>query len=132
MKELYRKVLIVTVSHKNRTVNLYGYYTVASNEARDRLGFYRYEIALFRFSIYDGRERYKVYNFVYNVFKMFAPEYRRRIKEAAVYLSAPGNRMELSFAASELGLETRRHCQTYERDRRKASFTPLKNRPAQV
>ena len=105
VKELEGKIPMFTISHNNRIVNLYGHYAVANDEAEHGLDFFRYDIALFSLTMYDGRERFKAYNFVRNVYDNFAPEHLKRIRDAAAGLPAPASRTGLSFATSEMGLE---------------------------
>ena len=105
VKGLDGKILVFTISHNNRIVNLYGHYAVANDEAEHGLDFFRYDIALFSLTMYDGRERFKAYNFVRNVYDNFAPEHLKRIRDAAAGLPAPASQTGLSFAASEMGLE---------------------------
>ncbi|MCJ1449618.1 MAG: hypothetical protein MMC23_010140 [Stictis urceolatum] len=101
---LYGQVLVFTVSHSHSVVYLYGHYAVPADDSK-RLEFYRYEIALFSLSLDDGRDRYRAYSFVRNIYEKFAPEHRKRIKDAAAQLELPGERTGLSFDAFSLLLE---------------------------
>ena len=103
--ELYGQVLVFSVSHNNKLVNLYGHYAVLSDDSTRELKFHRFDIAMFSLTMYDGADRYKAYNFVRNVYEKFAPEHRKRIKDAVASLPALAERTGLSFAASDLALE---------------------------
>ena len=106
ISELYGQVLVFTISHNQNIACLYGHYAVAAEETPGKeLEFYRYEIAHFSFSLDDGRDRYRTYNFVQNVYEKFAPEHRKRIKDATASLEASGERTGLSFVASSMELD---------------------------
>ncbi|KAK3177092.1 hypothetical protein OEA41_008420 [Lepraria neglecta] len=105
MNELNGQVLAFSVSHNNTLVNLYGHYAVLSDDSTRKPSFYRYDIEMFGLTIRDGADRYKAYNFVYNVYEKFAPEHRKRIKDAVASLPALAERTGLMFAASDLALE---------------------------
>ena len=105
MNELNGQVLAFSVSHNNSLVYLYGHYAVLSDDSTRTPKFYRYDIAIFSFTLYDGADRYKAYNFVRNVYEKFAPEHRKRIKDAVASLPALAERTGLAFAASDLALE---------------------------
>ncbi|KAI9826036.1 MAG: hypothetical protein M1826_006834 [Phylliscum demangeonii] len=105
VNELYGQVLAFTVSHNNKLVNLYGHYAVLSNDTPPTLNFYRYDIAMFSLTMYNGADRYKAYNFVRNVYEKFAPEHRKRIQTAAAFLPTLANRTGLSFGTSDLALD---------------------------
>ncbi|TKA72809.1 hypothetical protein B0A55_09527 [Friedmanniomyces simplex] len=85
---LLGRILVFSVSHNNRLVNLYGHYAVASNSkdgkdgTTEGLEYFRYDIAMFSLTMYDGRDRYKAYNFIRNVYDDFALEHLRRIQDA--------------------------------------------------
>ncbi|MCJ1441315.1 MAG: hypothetical protein MMC23_001801 [Stictis urceolatum] len=102
--ELYGQVLVFTVSHNQNIAHLYGHYAVVAEDSPEKLEFYRYEIALFSLSSNEGKDRYKTYNFVRNVYEEFAPKHRERIKEAIACLKAPDKRTGISFATSSLEL----------------------------
>ena len=102
MKELYGKVLVFTISHNNRIANLYGHYADAGDRSNEEPEFYRFDIDISSLVMYDGRDRYKSYNFVRNLYEKFAPEHLRRIKDAVAHLPDVKKRTGLSFAASEL------------------------------
>ena len=105
VKKLDGQVLVFTVSHNNRIVNLYGHYAVADDKAEHGLIFSRYDIDLFSLTMHDGRDRFKAYNFVRNLYDEFAPQHLKRIQDAVACLPAPASQTGLSFAASEIGLE---------------------------
>ena len=105
VSELFGKVLVFTIAHNHDIVHLYGHYAVVADDPSEKLEFYRYQIALFSLSLDEGRDRYRTYNFVQNVYEKFAPEHRERIKHAAAYLEAPYQRIGLSFPASSMALE---------------------------
>ena len=67
---------------------LHAHYAVLADDLLDILQFYRYEIALFSLSLDNGRDRYRTYNFVCNIYEKFAPEHRQRIKNATALLEA--------------------------------------------
>lgn len=102
VNELYGKVLAFSVSHNERQVNLYGHYVVPSDDPAVGLGFYRYEIDMFGFTLHEGAERLKSYNFILNVYEKFAPEHRNRIKNAIAFLPTPAKRTGTSFAESDM------------------------------
>nr|OQO22672.1 hypothetical protein B0A51_16500 [Rachicladosporium sp. CCFEE 5018] len=112
-KDLLGRVLVFTVSHNNRMVNLYGHYAVAGmnssdddgDETVDSYQYFRYDIAMFSLSMYDGRERFRAYNFVRNLYDRFAPQHLERIREAVGSVQRPVPRTGLSFAASDIGLD---------------------------
>ncbi|KAL8858753.1 MAG: hypothetical protein Q9178_004670 [Gyalolechia marmorata] len=106
ISELYGQVLVFTISHNQNVAWLYGHYAVAAKETPGKeFEFYRYPIALFSFSLDDGRDRYRTYNFVQNVYEKFAPEHRKRIKDATASLEASGERTGLSFVTSSMELD---------------------------
>ncbi|KAL9127165.1 MAG: hypothetical protein Q9217_003898 [Psora testacea] len=100
--ELYGKVLVFTVSHDNDRVLLYGHFAIAKPNFPTELKFYRHPIALFSLTIRDGADRYQAYNFVWNVYEKFAPDHRKRIKDAVAQLESPAERTGLSFVASNI------------------------------
>ena len=105
INELYGQVLAFSVSHNNRLVNIYGHYAILSDDSTGKPEFYRLHIAMFGLAIRDGADRYKAYNFVRNVYEEFAPEHRKRIKDAVASLPALAERTGHSFAGSDLTLE---------------------------
>ena len=105
INELYGQVLAFSVSHNNRLVYLYGHFAVLSDDSTGKPEFYRFVIAMFSFDIYDGADRFKAYNFVRNVYEEFAPEHRKRIKDAVASLPALAERTGHSFAGSDLAPE---------------------------
>ena len=100
--ELYGKVLAFTVSHDNDRVLLYGHFAVAKPNFPGELQFYRYPIDLFSLTIRNGADRYRAYNFVWNVYEKFAPDHRKRIKDAVAHLPSPAKRTGLYFTASDM------------------------------
>nr|OQO29345.1 hypothetical protein B0A51_06925 [Rachicladosporium sp. CCFEE 5018] len=121
-KDLLGRVLVFTVSHNNRMVNLYGHYAVAGMNSSDVDGhdtvdsyqYFRYDIAMFSLSMYDGRERFRAYNFVRNLYDRFAPQHLERIREAVGSMQRPVPRTGLSFAASDIGLDEGSSRQSFE------------------
>ena len=105
VNELSGQVLAFSVSHNNKIVNLYGHYAVLSDDSTGMLKFYRYEIAMFSLTMFDGADRYRAYNFVYNVYEKFAPEHRKRIKDAVASLPALAERTGPPLGLSELAPE---------------------------
>ncbi|KAK1808375.1 hypothetical protein LTR12_017266 [Friedmanniomyces endolithicus] len=112
-KDLLGRILVFTVSHNNRIVNLYGHYAVngatsrdnSPGEATDSFQYFRYDIAMFSLGMHDGRDRFKAYNFVRNLYDTFAPQHLERIREAARFMQKPVTRTGLSFAASDITLD---------------------------
>ncbi len=102
VRELYGKVLAFTVSHDNDRVLLYGHFAVANISGE--LEFYHYPIDIISLTIRDGVGRYRAYNFVWNVYEKFAPDHRKRIKDAVAHLPSPAKRTALSFSASDMDL----------------------------
>ena len=105
VSKLYGQILVFTISHNHNMVHLHGHYAVISEDFPGKLEFYRYEIALFSLTLDEGRDRFRTYNFVQNVYEKFAPEHRKRIKDAVAHLKTPGERTGISFSASSLALE---------------------------
>ncbi|TKA31858.1 hypothetical protein B0A54_16598 [Friedmanniomyces endolithicus] len=114
-QNLLGRILVFTVSHNNRIVNLYGHYAVANangsnsdgDETADHFQYFRYDIAMFSLSMYEGRERFKAYNFARNVYATFAPQHLQRIREAVSSMQGPVPRTGLLFAASDITLDER-------------------------
>lgn len=112
-QNLLGRILVFTVSHNNRIVNLYGHYAVANangsnsdgDVTADHFQYFRYDIAMFSLSMYEGRERFKAYNFVRNVYETFAPLHLQRIREAVSSMQKPVPRTGLSFAASDITID---------------------------
>ena len=105
VKELDGQVLAFFISHNNQLANLYGHYAVLRDDAMGGLDFYRHGIKMFSWTMDDGADRYKSYNFVLNLYREFAPKHQQRIKDAVPFLPTPVKRTGLSFTASELTLE---------------------------
>ncbi|KAK1050990.1 hypothetical protein LTR74_016914 [Friedmanniomyces endolithicus] len=114
-QNLLGRILVFSVCHNNRIVNLYGHYAVANangsnsdgDETADHFQYFRYDIAMFSLSMYEGRERFKAYNFARNVYATFAPQHLQRIREAVSSMQGPVPRTGLSFAASDITLDER-------------------------
>ena len=104
VKELSGQILVFTVCHNDSQVNFYGHYAVISDDLQT-LDFHRYDIAMFSFRVNDGADRYKAYNFVFNIYAEFAKEHLERIKFGAASLPAVAKRTGLSFASTQLALE---------------------------
>ena len=104
VNKLYGQVLVFTISHNHKSAELHGHYAVISEDFPEKLEFYRHEIAALNLTLFGGRDRFVSYNFVQNVYEKFAPEHRKRIKDAVAHLKSPGERTGLSFSAS-LALE---------------------------
>lgn len=105
VSKLYGQILVFTISHNHNIAYLHGHFAVISEDFPEKLEFYRYEIALFSLTTDKGRDRFRTYNFVQNVYEKFAPEHRKRIKDAVANLKSPGERTGLSFSASSLAFE---------------------------
>ncbi|MCJ1395513.1 hypothetical protein MMC18_008399 [Xylographa bjoerkii] len=105
VNKLYGQILVFTISHNHNMAHLHGHYAVISEDFPEKLEFYRYEIALFSLTLDDGQSRFRTYNFVQNVYENFAPEHRKRIKDAVAHLKSPGERTRLNFSASSSALE---------------------------
>lgn len=112
-QQLFGRILVFTISHNNRIANLYGHYAVAaSTNSENNTGgleasfqFFRYDIAMFSLSMHDGRDRFKTYKFVRNLYDKFAPQHLERILEATRSMPKPIPRTGLSFAASDITLD---------------------------
>ncbi|KAK1050074.1 hypothetical protein LTR74_017149 [Friedmanniomyces endolithicus] len=100
---LLGRILVFSVSHNNRLVNLYGHYAVASNSKDGKDGTTE-GLEYFRLTMHDGKDRYKAYNFIRNVYDEFALEHLRRIQDAVAQLPTPEKRTGLSFATSDLAV----------------------------
>lgn len=105
VNELYGQILVFTVAHNHNTVYLYGHYAVLADGSFDKLEYYRHEIAIFSLTIDDGRDRFRTYNFVRDVYEKFAPAHRKRIMDAVASLDASGQRLGSSFAVPDLNLD---------------------------
>ena len=105
VRDLYGKILVFTVSHDNDRACVYGHFAVAATTPGEELEFYRHQFALTSLIVDDGRDSYRVYNFVRNVYDNFAPEHLERIKDAAKVLRRPGEPAATSFGTSALTLE---------------------------
>ena len=103
--ELYGQVLVFTVSHNNDRVFLYGHFAIAEHDFIGELKFYRYLIALLSLTARGGADSHRAYNFVRNVYEKFAPDHRKRIKDAVAELPKPHQRTTLSFSASNMTLD---------------------------
>ncbi|RMZ89626.1 hypothetical protein DV736_g3162, partial [Chaetothyriales sp. CBS 134916] len=103
--ELSGQLLVLTVSHDNDRVELCGHFAITDTNLPEQLKFYRYPITLFSLAADDGADRNKAYNFVREVYQQFAPDHRKRIKDAVKHLPPPPERTGLSFAASDLSLD---------------------------
>jgi len=99
------------VSHNNLLVNLYGHYAVASSSndktdgTAEELEYFRYGIAMFSLTMHEGRDRYKGYNFIRNVYDNFASDHLRRIRDAVGQLPSLAQQMGLSFTSSDLEID---------------------------
>lgn len=100
VKELYGQVLVFTVAHNHEIVHTYGHYAVLVANTADTLAFHRFQIAVFSLTAFEGKNLNKPQNFIRNMYDMFAPEHRKRIKNAAKKLPLPDPRTSASFAAS--------------------------------
>lgn len=105
-RDLFGRVLVFSVSHNNRVVNLYGHYAVPDGtEGQDSFRYFRHDIAMFSLTLYEGKERFKAYAFIKNLYDRFAPQHFSRISKAVQAMSRPTARTALSFAASDITLE---------------------------
>ena len=77
--------LVFTVSYDNDRVCLYGHYAVATGKD-DKLQFYYYQIAPISLNAKDRADRFVAYNFVRNVYDIFAPAHRQRIQDGMALL----------------------------------------------
>ncbi|MCJ1412923.1 hypothetical protein MMC19_007023 [Ptychographa xylographoides] len=105
VNKLYGQILVFTISYNHNIAHLHGHFAVISEDVPEKLEFYRCEIALFSLTSNKGRDRFRTYNFVQNVYEKFAPEHRKRIKDAVAHLESPGERTGLFIAASSSALE---------------------------
>ena len=105
VEDLYGKILVYTVSHDNDRASLFGHFAVSSDHSDRDLEFYRYQFALTSLTLDDGRDRYRIYNFVRNVYEQFALDHFQRIRDAARALRKPSEQAVTSFGASALALE---------------------------
>ncbi|KAK0853120.1 hypothetical protein LTS02_012053 [Friedmanniomyces endolithicus] len=108
---LLGRILVFSVSHNNQLVNLYGHYAVASSSnnrtdgTAEELEYFRYGIAMFSLTMYEGRDRYKAYNFIRNVYDNFASEHLARIRDAVGQFPSLAQRTGLSFTTSDLAVD---------------------------
>ena len=64
-KELYREILVFSVSYDHSTVRIYGYYALID---RRKTSFYRYLIKKFDFTSEEGKDKWTSYKFAKNVY----------------------------------------------------------------
>ncbi|KAK5673841.1 hypothetical protein LTR17_027844 [Elasticomyces elasticus] len=90
---------------------MYGHYAVASSSnnktdtTAEELGYFRYGIAMFCLMIYEGRDQYKAYNFIRNVYDRFASEHLRRIRDTVGQHPSLAHRTGLSFGTPDLAVK---------------------------
>ena len=65
--ELYWEILAFSLSHDHLTVRIYGYYPIIDGS---NTTFYRYPIYIFDFTTMDSKEKWRVYKFTKNVYKI--------------------------------------------------------------
>lgn len=105
---LLGRVLVFTVSHNNRVVNVHGHYAVSNGtDGGESFTYFCHEIAMFSLTMYEGKERFKAYNFVKQLYDEFAPMHLQRIREAVRAMPESSVRTGLSFLASDTTLEER-------------------------
>jgi hypothetical protein len=75
-KELHREILAFSISHDHRTVRIYGHYPVIDGK---KTTFYRHPIREFSFTELDDKEKWTVYKFTKNVYKIWIPTHLKRI-----------------------------------------------------
>lgn len=108
MNDLFRKVLVFSISHDQQDARLYGHYAVAYGQ---KWTYYRYRIR--KFDLTDSNSLLAIHNFVRNIYKSYLPVHVRRLKDALAALPDPNELPESgdqsrssapSFAASEISL----------------------------
>ena len=112
-KGLLVRVLVFSVTHNNHIVKLYGHYAVERTNSKSADGdeaigdfeYSRYDSAMFSLDMFEGRDRFKAYNFVRNVYDKFTPQHLERIRDAVRGMQLPQYRTGLSFGASDMTLE---------------------------
>lgn len=75
--ELDRRILAFSISHNHETVRLYAHYPRIDGA---RISFHREKITEYSIPDVSGAERYMVYNFTRNIYKMFVPIHLWRIQ----------------------------------------------------
>ncbi|KAK1808940.1 hypothetical protein LTR12_016703 [Friedmanniomyces endolithicus] len=103
-RALLGRILVFSVSHNNQLVNLYGHYAVASSSNENTNGTIE-ELEYFRLTMYEGRDRYKAYNFIRYVYDEFASEHLGRIRDAVSQLPNLAQRTGLSFTSPDLTID---------------------------
>lgn len=83
---LYGKILAFSISRDNEVVNIYGHYAEIIDKQTGELGFHRYNFASISLTMHDGRDRFRSYNFVLNLYREFAPKHLKRIRAAVAAL----------------------------------------------
>ncbi|KAH7016657.1 hypothetical protein B0J12DRAFT_417504 [Macrophomina phaseolina] len=78
-EELQRTILGFAISHDHRMVRIYGYYPVIKGKETT---YYRQAIDAFDFTVQNGRDRWKSYKFVKNIYERWVPQHFRRICSA--------------------------------------------------
>ncbi|KAI9888820.1 MAG: hypothetical protein M1814_006223 [Vezdaea aestivalis] len=101
VKGLFSKILVFTISHDHTTAKLFGHYAIASNSYARGFACYRSEIALHSLTLDEGKDRYKMYNFTINLYREFAPEHLKRIRDAIAELPEPDPRTNRSLGTSQ-------------------------------
>jgi len=112
-KGLLERVLVFTVTHNNHIVKLYGHYAVErtnssgadGDEATGDFEYFRYDFAMFSLDMFEGRDRFRAYNFVRNVYDKFAQQHLERVRDAVRCMQLPQYCTGLSFGASDMTLE---------------------------
>ena len=70
------QILMFSISHNNKRVNLYGHFAIVKGE---KINFYRYPITSFTLNFDEGQGRKRTYDFVREVYHTFYPTHLKRI-----------------------------------------------------
>lgn len=66
-KELYHKILAFSILHNDRSVVIYGHYTIIKEE---KTTFYRHPVHDFNFTTLKGKDKWNAYKFTKNVYNI--------------------------------------------------------------
>lgn len=99
-KELDKKILAFSISHDDKTFEIYGHY--ASLETPEQR-FYRYSIRRAYFA--EQEDRWTAYRFTRNVYDVFAPIHRKRVCDVLDSLPENASIWNQGFAYQRTGSE---------------------------
>lgn len=77
--ELQRVILGFSISHDHRMVRIYGHYPVINGKETT---YHSHLIDAFDFTVQNGKDKWKCYKFVKNIYERWVPEHFRRLCSA--------------------------------------------------